>query len=50
MLIRWLLQDMSSKGASGVSTGSKAIDILKERYARSEINRDKFESMKKDIF
>ena len=48
-LIRWLLQSTGSKGHSGVSTGSKAIDILKERYARDEIDRDEFESMKKDI-
>ena len=48
-LIRWLLQSTSRKGHSGVSTGSKTINILKERYARGEIARDEFESMKKDI-
>ncbi len=35
-LIRWLIQNTSSKGHSGVRTGSKAIDILKERYAKGE--------------
>jgi putative membrane protein len=49
LLIRWLIQNTSSKGHSGASTGSKAMDILKERYARGEINRDEFESMKKDL-
>jgi putative membrane protein len=48
-LIRWLIQNTGSKGHSGVGTGPKAIDILKERYARGEINRDEFESMKKDL-
>jgi putative membrane protein len=49
LLIRWLIQNTSGKAHSGVSTGSKAMDILKERYAGGEINRDQFESMKKDL-
>ena len=28
---------------------SKAMDILKKRYARGEISREEFESMKKDL-
>ena len=28
---------------------SKAIDILKERYASGEISREEFEAMKKDL-
>jgi putative membrane protein len=50
LLIRWLIQNTSSRASSDVSTGSKAMDILKERYAKGEINRDEFESMKKDLF
>ena len=49
LLIRWLIQNTSGKGQTGVRTGSNAMDILKERYARGEITRDEFESMKKDI-
>ena len=49
LLIRWLIQNTSGKRQLGVRTGSNAMDILKERYAKGEISRDEFESMKKDI-
>jgi len=48
-LIRWLIQSTGDRGHSGVSMSSNATDILKERYARGEINRGEFESMKKDL-
>jgi len=48
-LIRWLVQSMDSRNRSNVDTGSQAIEILKERYAKGEISRDEFESMKKEI-
>ena len=48
-LIRWLIQNTSSKGQTGVRAGSNAMDILKERYAKGEISRDELESMKRDI-
>jgi len=47
-LIKWLIQTTSIGKTVGHS-GSKAIDILKERYARGEISKEEFESMKKDI-
>ena len=47
-LIKWLIQTTSSRKASE-QTGSGAIDILKERYARGEIDKAEFESMKRDI-
>lgn len=48
-LIRWLIQKTGSKSNNNVNTDSQAMDILKERYARGEITRDEFESMKKEI-
>jgi putative membrane protein len=47
-LVKWLIQTTSSGKTNG-STGSKPIDILKERYARGEIDKAEFESMKKDL-
>ena len=46
--IRWLLQANSKKGDSG-QRGSQAIDILKERYARGEIDKAQFEAVKSDL-
>jgi len=48
-LIRWLVQSTGSRNRSDAGTGSRAMDILKERYAKGEISRDEFESMKKEI-
>ena len=47
-VIRWLLQATSKKGDYG-QRGSRAIDILKERYARGEIDKTQFEAMKRDL-
>jgi putative membrane protein len=49
ILIRWMVQKTSSRNRSNIGTGSQAMDILKERYAKGEISQDEFESMKKDI-
>jgi len=50
-LIKWLVQ--STKGHSSpdrTDTSSRALDILKERYASGEINKQEFEEKKKDLF
>jgi len=47
-LIRWLA--ISTKGESrGPSGGETALEILKKRYARGEINKEEFEEKKKDL-
>ena len=47
-LIKWLIQTTSS-GKAAEQTGSRAVEILKERYARGEIDKTEFESKKKDL-
>jgi putative membrane protein len=48
-LIRWLIQSTGGRSHSGAGTGPDAMDILKKRYAKGEIARDEFETMKKEI-
>jgi putative membrane protein len=53
LLIVVIVIFLKSKGDSGVSSGQRqeksALDILKERYARSEIGREEFEQKKRDL-
>ena len=47
-LIRWLIQ--TTKGEKGITRGSSStLDILKERYAKGEINKEEFEIIKRDL-
>ena len=41
--IRWLA------GQGKVSRSDSALEILRQRYARGEINKDEFEAKKKDL-
>jgi putative membrane protein len=47
-VIRWLIQASGKKGNGG-PRGSRAMEILKERYARGEIDKTQFETMKRDL-
>jgi len=46
--VRWLIQSTSRNRAIG-NVESRAIDILKERYAKGEIDKDEFDSKRKDL-
>jgi putative membrane protein len=43
LTIRWLA------GQAGRSGSDRALDILRERYARGEINKDEFEAKRRDL-
>jgi putative membrane protein len=46
LLIRWLL----ASGAGGARRGEEsALDILKKRYARGEINKEEFEEKRNGL-
>lgn len=47
-VIKWLIQSTSG-GRSDASSGNRALEILKERYARGDIDKSEFEAMKKDL-
>ena len=46
-LARWLFSPGGSGGSGG--SGRAPLDILKERYARGEINREQYEQMRRDL-
>ena len=48
--IVWIVKEISGKKDNNGTHGSKsALDILKERYAKGEIDRKEFEDKKKDL-
>ena len=47
-LIRWLIVSGRS-GIQGPQLGDSALDILRKRYARGEINKQEFEEKKRDL-
>ncbi|MBI3989131.1 MAG: SHOCT domain-containing protein [candidate division NC10 bacterium] len=46
LLIKWLWEQSGGKPSQG---NESALDILKKRYARGEINKEEFEEKKKDL-
>jgi putative membrane protein len=47
----WALRSLSSTGIQAPASGrhSPSLDVLEERYARGEINRDEYLQKKRDI-
>ena len=48
LAIRWLFQAAGRREVGG-NTGSRALEILNERYAGGDIDKAQFESMKQDL-
>lgn len=48
LVVWWLVKQFAAGSAPGV-TSSKALETLKERYAKGEIDKKRFEEMKKDL-
>ena len=46
-LVRWVV--LSTDRRHGAKSEDSALEILKQRYARGEIEKDEFEEKKKDI-
>ncbi|MHB1336648.1 MAG: SHOCT domain-containing protein [Candidatus Humimicrobiaceae bacterium] len=47
-LIAWLVKRSNYPGVEN-RTESKALEVLKERYAKGEITKDQFDNMRKDL-
>jgi putative membrane protein len=48
--VAWLVATLvASRGRRGDSTGTSATDIVKERYARGEIDRTEYEQKLQDL-
>ncbi|MCL5959189.1 MAG: SHOCT domain-containing protein [Chloroflexi bacterium] len=48
-LVVWLFQQGRPSEVGPTTPRTRALDILRERYARGEITRDEFEQMRRDL-
>ncbi|GBD99306.1 hypothetical protein BMS3Abin07_01341 [bacterium BMS3Abin07] len=47
ILIRWIV--LSSEKGHGIKPDETALEVLKKRYVKGEIDREEFERIKRDI-
>ncbi|TAK32663.1 MAG: SHOCT domain-containing protein [Chloroflexota bacterium] len=48
-LVVWLIQQVRPAAAGPGASGTSALDILRERYARGEITREQYDQMRRDL-
>ncbi len=48
-LVRWLARSSGVRQIPALQVSTASLEILKQRYARGEIDRNEFERMKGDI-
>jgi putative membrane protein len=48
-LVVWLVRSVAAPGGQHLPRRSAGLDVIEERYARGEINRDEYLQKKKDI-
>lgn len=48
-LVRWLVRSPGVRQVPGFQVDTGPLEILKQRYARGEIDRDEFERMRRDL-
>ncbi len=48
-LVRWLTRSSGVRQIPALQPSTGSLEILRQRYARGEIDRDEFERMKRDL-
>jgi putative membrane protein len=49
ILLVWMVVKLTNQGSSSQSKSDSALNILRERYARGEIDKEEFDAKKKDL-
>lgn len=49
LIIRWAVRDGKHLRIRGVMNEDSALRMLRERYAKGEINKEEYEAKKKDL-
>ena len=49
LLIVWLTRQSGVRNGKGNNSDETAMDILKKRYAKGEIDKEEFERMKREL-